>query len=901
MGYLRCVFTCVILALFFVWTGSGKSVFQWMRPDNFDEIMDRMTTVTEENCRSKPRHEIEFPSETVAQRPRYNMLLTSAIYSNRSQLLHMHNMALNRAHFYSFIYQRLNRSVDFNFQPGLMYLYMSATADVTASQGFINGSAIFYDNHCYYPNWYNKILDFNKTTPLFGPRAWREDDYAETTNYLREPTNRTVDIHDYGTGWNSNYSSQAYKTAPWYPLWLPDLTGNQDSLTKFTYAVGIKFSNETGKFIDNEFVAIPYFGPPQPGINDNEENSPSLPVKWTKPYFDCGRSNKWIVTASAPVVEYMPRYSDFIHLRRPRTVAVSAMDIEFERIDINPCPISDGNPEPNYFAGTARCKPSTMCEVIHGFGFRRGGYQCVCKPGYYYPWWHDGPFLGLEIEQATGAEYDVGFECLQVEELMVPPNEMPSFVERKRRSASLQDRFLDLISPSDSSPRVSPTEALSDSESTRQKRSTSRKVKKLVAKRSAIKSIRERMQERRFIPRYQGEKRFMRHKRDLFDQELYARMEKILYRKQNTNKGNCRTKPDYELFLPGDAGYGAERQFEGEARTALRLSHFLCDFLQNIDEYEEFGSVRGDKRLNETHILGEVLANVMSNFKILGSGAFFDRYKFRMSPPENNTDPRFVHGITREFFGPFAYTHTAADTDGTEKFRAVDYAGFKAPYTQQRWFRDMKARWQTNFEGLEQYTAKPMVRSDPNGTSLVRWEHYPLRYFAPKYEHGEWLRPTFKCDGMVDEWVVTYVAPFFGMNPLKTRLEFHGVVTVDVKLDFLELRQCPGDYSVANAFKNTARCHFKSQYCLPLPLQTPTQRYLRGAYKCECRQGYEYPFNDLSWFFDGQMMEEEYNKMLRGEPNRYDTLKCRIAGASSVTISWLLLSLSFFLYLWNRS
>lgn len=127
-----------------------------------------------------------------------------------------------------------------------------------------------------------------------------------------------MDIHDYGTGWNSNYSSQAYKTAPWYPLWLPDLTGNQDSLTKFTYAVGIKFSNETGKFIDNEFVAIPYFGPPQPGINDNEENSPSLPVKWTKPYFDCGRSNKWIVTASAPVVEYMPRYSDFIHLRRPR-------------------------------------------------------------------------------------------------------------------------------------------------------------------------------------------------------------------------------------------------------------------------------------------------------------------------------------------------------------------------------------------------------------------------------------------------------------------------------------------------------------------------------------------------------------------------------------------------------
>lgn len=48
-----------------------------------------------------------------------------------------------------------------------------------------------------------------------------------------------------------------------------------------------------------------------------------------------------------------------------RTVAVSAMDIEFERIDINPCPISDGNPEPNYFAGTARCKATTMVRIIY--------------------------------------------------------------------------------------------------------------------------------------------------------------------------------------------------------------------------------------------------------------------------------------------------------------------------------------------------------------------------------------------------------------------------------------------------------------------------------------------------------------------------------------------------------
>jgi hypothetical protein len=70
-------------------------------------------------------------------------------------------------------------------------------------------------------------------------------------------------------------------------------------------------------------------------------------------------------------------------------------------------------------------------------------------------------------------------------------------------------------------------------------------------------------------------------------------------------------------------------------RTALRLAHFLSDFLQNVDEYEQFGSMDGDRRLNETHVFGEVIANVISNFKIVGSGVFFDRYSFRMSPPQD--------------------------------------------------------------------------------------------------------------------------------------------------------------------------------------------------------------------------------------------------------------------------
>ena len=310
----------------------GAGPFSWMEKDAFDVIMDKMTSVTAENCRSKPRSELELPKEAVSHVPIYTKLFNTKFFSNRSMLMHMHNMALNRAFFYSFIYQRMNTSGDFEHQPGLMYLYMSAAADVSASQGFINASSLLFDNNCTYPNWYTTV-DFNATLPLFGPRAWRADDYNEPTNWLREPTNRTIEVQDYAAGRVTNYTAETYKYAPHTryefdpndPLvekpmfWWPDDKGYKDSLRKFTYSVGIKFSNQTGKFIKNDYTGIPFFGPPQPGQSDTDI---TIPVLFTQPYFDCGRSNRWITTMTAPVVDYMLRYSPWIHLRRPRLVFI---------------------------------------------------------------------------------------------------------------------------------------------------------------------------------------------------------------------------------------------------------------------------------------------------------------------------------------------------------------------------------------------------------------------------------------------------------------------------------------------------------------------------------------------------------------------------------------------------
>lgn len=60
----------------------------------------------------------------------------------------------------------------------------------------------------------------------------------------------------------------------------------------------------------------------------------------------------------------------------------------------------------------------------------------------------------------------------------------------------------------------------------------------------------------------------------------------------------------------------------------------------------------------------------------------------------------------------------------------------------------------------------------------------------------------------------------------------------------------------------------------------PGRRFSRGGYKCNCKQGYEYPFYDPTTFYDGDIMEVEYLKKQKDLPNRFDQLVCRIGGAS---------------------
>lgn len=73
------------------------------------------------------------------------------------------------------------------------------------------------------------------------------------------------------------------------------------------------------------------------------------------------------------------------------------------------------------------------------------------------------------------------------------------------------------------------------------------------------------------------------------------------------------------------------------------------------------------------------------------------------------------------------------------------------------------------------------------------------------------------------------------------------------------------------------------------------RQFITGGYKCECLQGYEYPFEDLITYYDGQLVEAEFENVVIDKETRYDLFQCRLAGASALQSAAITIILSSFL------
>ncbi|KAK7069808.1 hypothetical protein SK128_015419 [Halocaridina rubra] len=770
--------------------------FEYFDRDTFDNIDSKVLAVTPENCYIKPKMDLYLPEDSVSHLPDIKEVNINPIFPNRTALYHLHNMAHSRAFFFSYILQSRFKRPSLNasdntseYDPGFMYYFLSTVADVAANPK-INASGIYFQPNMAYSSSYKAF--FNKTMPLFAPRAFRMDDYNDPVHLERYSTLNFFQVEDLGailpSGQRSlNYTLEDYRVNEWYTAWLPHSNHQQqDKLT--TYQVKIRYSNNT-----NETYV--FHGPNAP------DETPG-PVKFTRPYYDCGRSNKWSLPAITPFADLYPRHTQYRHIEYPTFTGISVMEMDFDRIDINQCPKGEGNDGPNRFADTSRCKKETTeCEPLDGYGFRRGGYQCRCKPGFRLPNVVRRPYLGEMIERATLFQYKQSFGCAPIGWIQKLPFDYNPMNDYDRMQYLSKDYY-----------NVTGANAT---------RTNAMNVDEVIEFLKAV------------------------------------------------TPENCKSYPPDDLILRGDMAFGVENQFENEARMALRLANFISAFLQVVDHNEIFSGVRVvDQPLTEDQMMGEVLSLILGNSRVWASAMYWDRNKF--------TD--------RTLFAPLAYKTQL----NTRKFSMEDLARLNSTrevYTNSPWFRKLKSRWSTNFDDLEKYWIKLKLRHNATGMHSMKYERYPTFYKAAELKHGDWSIPEFDCNGYVKRWVVHYTAPFFGWDSLRAKLEFKGAVRVTMDLLKLDIVQCPNEFYVPNAFKDTHRCDRKTSYCVPIQ----GRGFDTGGYKCECIQGFEYPFEDPITYFDGQLMEAEYLNIVRDKKTRYDFLKCRVAAACGIQSSFVVI------------
>ena len=100
---------CLALTLFLCYsfaTGLEEAFDKvWEGRDEFDHVYQKFMAVNEDNCAIKHVGDLKMGHDTVSHLPDIKEININPVFPNRTALLHLHNMALNRAFFFSYILQ----------------------------------------------------------------------------------------------------------------------------------------------------------------------------------------------------------------------------------------------------------------------------------------------------------------------------------------------------------------------------------------------------------------------------------------------------------------------------------------------------------------------------------------------------------------------------------------------------------------------------------------------------------------------------------------------------------------------------------------------------------------------------------------------------------------------------
>ncbi|XP_014669053.1 PREDICTED: uncharacterized protein LOC106810274 [Priapulus caudatus] len=237
--------------------------------DAFDDAVTKLQSVSADSCRAVlagDEQRLLLEENFVTGVPGSSGQSPQLALSEASTLAH------NRAFFFSFILQHMNATAD---EPGFLYYYYSAVADVAAYGDVISGSSVVFDRKSFFPNWY-------KSASAQRPHV---TDYLP---YARAPRagEHLIVVEDdavAGSGAGSAYTDgDRYSWAkPWYSKWLP-----RAMQPPLPYQIIIE-----KLFHPKDHMQV--YGPPE-----------TKPSSFTPPYFECGLIDEWISGAVSPVVNY---------------------------------------------------------------------------------------------------------------------------------------------------------------------------------------------------------------------------------------------------------------------------------------------------------------------------------------------------------------------------------------------------------------------------------------------------------------------------------------------------------------------------------------------------------------------------------------------------------------------
>ncbi|KAL7678063.1 hypothetical protein ACOME3_004290 [Neoechinorhynchus agilis] len=291
--------------------------------------------------------------------------------------------------------------------------------------------------------------------------------------------------------------------------------------------------------------------------------------------------------------------------------------------------------------------------------------------------------------------------------------------------------------------------------------------------------------------------------------------------------------------------------FPIEESLTKSVAHYLL-LVDKLFINADYALRKREKPLIDTyeHLSGLCMSAVLSNSKVFGFGIYLETNNGTMTIP---------------------FAHRQLNTNSFDRVVLLNMLNRSNHINEMSDFIKKRRLEENKKRVFLKWSMATIAGRNETPLQIQYVPEYPIKIDIPEAKNNWHSRPRRFCEDKSCIWVVTYSIPIF-----LERIKRRGFLWLDAKMNRMDINQCETKGYSFNPFAHTNHCDRESSKCVPLR----GHGLKFGAYKCQCRPGYEYPFYDQNDFFTGWQIEMELfdSNFSYGQ---YDTLKCRVAGLST--------------------